>query len=537
MATATLSRDEAADLLLQELRLGQEASEQDRERERASARYGRDPATFALECIDWGEGEGLADYQLEILEEFTTRRRVAVRGPHGLGKTALAAILVLWFANTRDGRIDWKNPTTASAWRQLTHFLWPEIRKWASKLRWDKLGREAYDNTKEMLKLSLSLETGEAFAIASDRPVLMEGAHASELLYIFDESKAIPAETFDAVEGAFSSGECYALAISTPGEPQGRFYEIHSRKPGFEDWWVRHVTLEECIAAGRVSAAWAEQRKLQWGEESAVYQNRVLGEFASSEEGGVIPLSWVEAANERWRALHDSGQWGDFTRCGVDVARSGADKTVIAMRHGGAIRELRRFSKDDTMVTTGRVAGILREHGGEAAVDVIGIGAGVVDRLREDRDFRRRTMAFNASEKTEAVDCSGELGFINKRSASWWHLRELLDPANDTPIALPPDDLLIGDLTAPHWKLNSGGRIQVESKDAIKKRLGRSTDDGDAVCMAFWSDPDTPQRPLTFGKSIRQLGPPGGPEDEPTGGRDNPMVSRRGPAGRSSLQF
>jgi hypothetical protein len=66
-------------------------------------------------------------------------------------------------------------------------------------------------------------------------------------------------------------------------------------------------------------------------------------------------------------------------------------------------------------------------------------------------------------------------------------MRELLDPATGEPVALPPDDLLIGDLTAPHWRVLSGGRIQVESKDDLRKRLGRSTDTGDAVVQAFWS--------------------------------------------------
>jgi len=306
--------------------------------------------------------------------------------------------------------------------------------------------------------------------------------HADRLLYVFDEAKAIPGPTWDAAEGALASGDCYALAISTPGEPQGRFYDIHSRKAGYGDWWVRHVTLEECVDAGRVSEEWADQRKTQWGEKSAVYQNRVLGEFASSEEEGIIPLAWVEAANKRWYALEDSGEWGEFKRAGVDVARSGSDMTVFALRYGNAIKELRRYSKEDTMQTTGRTAAILKGLGGEAYVDVIGIGAGVVDRLREQK---LAVKAFNASEGTDLKDRAGLLGFTNQRSAGWWTLREMLDPASGEDVALPPDDLLTGDLTAPHWRVMSGGRIQIESKDEIKKRIGRSTDDGDAVVMAF----------------------------------------------------
>ena len=350
-------------------------------------RYRDDPARFVCEGLCWGPGEHPTDYQLEILEQLPRRRRVAVRGPHGLGKTALAAWLILWFALTRDGE-DWKIPCTASAWRQLTHYLFPELRKWARRVDWEKLGRPPLEEGRDLLQLSLKLTTGEAFAVASDTPALIEGAHADHLLYIFDEAKAIPPETFDAAEGAFSTGQCYALAISTPGEPQGRFYEIHARKPGFDDWWARWVTRRECEAAGRISPEWAEQRRAQWGESSAVYLNRVEGQFASSEESGIIPLAWIEAANERWLALQESGLWEPFSRCGVDVARSGADQTVLALRHGLAIKELRRFTQEDTMQTTGRVAGVLQAHGGSAVVDVIGIGAGVVDRLREQKPQR-----------------------------------------------------------------------------------------------------------------------------------------------------
>lgn len=453
------------------------------------ARYYREPYTFVTDCFQWRDGQGPTSYQRDILSVLAERKRMAVRGPHGLGKTAVNAWTVLWFALTRDDAgIDWKIPTTASAWRQLTKYLWPEIHKWARRLRWDALGREPFDQRTELLSLRLKLRYGEAFAVASDTPELIEGAHADALLYVFDEAKVIPPGTFDAAEGAFSNAggdtanEALALATSTPGEPNGRFYDIHSRKPGYEDWQTRRVTLEETIDAGRVSAEWAEQRARQWGRESAVYQNRVLGEFATSDEDGVIPLAWVEQANDRWRAWDDAGRPGSLTAVGVDVATSGQDRTVFALRHGPVIAELRRFSEPDTMATAGRVEGLVRGQGGYAVVDVIGNGAGVYDRLKE---LQAPARPFVASGKSDLLDLSGELGFTNQRSAGWWRLRELLDPQRGEEISLPPDDLLTGDLTAPHWRVMSGGRIQVESKDDIAKRLGRSTDDGDAVMMAF----------------------------------------------------
>lgn len=459
-----------------------------------AARFLNDPVAFAEQCINWGDGGGLTAYQREVLAAIPVKRRVAVRGPHGLGKTGLASIAVLWFALSRDAAgIDWKIPATAGAWRQLSKFLWPEIKKWAKRIRWDQLGRGPFDERLELQTLSLRLRHGEAFAIASSNAELIEGVHADSVLYLFDESKAIAADTFEAAEGAFSGSdpagglpEAFALAMSTPGEPNGTFYEIHARRPGLEDWWARHVTLDEAVAAGRVSRGWAQQRKLQWGAESAAYHNRVLGEFHSSDEDGVIPLAWIEAANERWRAWDDEGrpQAPGRKAVGVDVARSGSDKTVMALRDGSVVTELRHSSLENTMQTTGRVIGIVTvAPERRPVVDVIGIGAGVVDRLREQGIT---VEAFNASEGTDRRDHSGELGFTNTRSAAWWNLRELLDPAYGADLALPPDDRLTGDLTAPRWRVMSGGRIQVESKDEIRKRLGRSTDDGDAVVQAAW---------------------------------------------------
>lgn len=468
-----------------------------KEAEVSASTYLHDPIGFTRECINWpkspdGDDGGLTPYQEEIIGMLPVKHRVSARGPHGLGKSALAAISILWFALTRDAAgIDFKCVTTAGAWRQLEKYLWPEIHKWARFLDWDKLGRKPFDTRQELLGLTLKLKHGSAFAVASDNPELIEGAHADSVMYVFDESKAIVAKTFEAAEGAFSGAretglpEAFALAISTPGEPAGVFYNIHARAKGYLSWWARHVTLAEAMEAGRVTENWRRDKEEQWGKNSAVYQNRVEGEFASSEEDGVIPVSWVEKANERWREWkeYELPQEGMQT-VGVDVARSGEDKTVLALRYGPVITELRTTNREDTMQTSGRVKGILEANPQmKAIVDVIGIGAGVVDRLREQR---LPVEGFNASAGTKRKDKPGELGFVNCRSAGWWNLRELLDPANGNDLCIPPDDTLMGDMTALHWKVMSGGKIQVESKDDVRKRIGRSTDHGDAVMQAFW---------------------------------------------------
>jgi hypothetical protein len=428
--------------------------------------------------------DNIKPYQVRILRALIKHKRVAVRGPHGLGKTAVAAWFVLWLITCHDN--DVKVVTTASKWKQLKEYLWPEVRKWARTANWDKLGVTLRRN-KELLDMEIKLQGKRAFATASNDHEAIEGAHAHTLGYVFDEAKAIPNNVFDAAEGAFSTaGEdtddtAYALMISTPGFAAGRFYEVHKRKPGYEDWHVIHVTLEEVIAAGSMSQEWADKRKRQWGENSGIYKMRVLGEFDTTGENTLIALDWIEAANDRW---HACGGKGDGARSlGVDPARFGQDKTGIADKVGNVIESVEYHTKEDTMQTTGRT---IHKSGNDKnlkiGVDVDGVGGGVVDRLNE---LGYNVIGINAGSKSIAVDVSGEIGFRNKRSEMWWMMRELLDPANEHDIALPPDDLLTGDLTAPTYKYTSTGQIQVESKDEIRARIGRSTDGADCVMIAF----------------------------------------------------
>ncbi|MFM9590727.1 hypothetical protein ACKI16_29495 [Streptomyces scabiei] len=466
---------------------------------RRAVRYLYDPVGWAHDVIDWRDDEGLATYQDEILAAIPVHKRVAARGPHGLGKTATSSIGVLWFATTREAAgYDWKIITTASAWRALSTFLWPEIHKWSRRIRWDVLGREPFSELHELLQLNLKLHHGAATAVASSKAELIEGAHADSLLYLIDEAKVVPDATWDAIEGAFSGGrheglpEAFAIAISTPGPPAGRFYDIHRRAPGLEDWWVRHVTLAEAVAAGRISPQWAEQRARQWGRDSAMYANRVLGEFHASDEDAVIPLSWVEAAIERWHAWVDAGRppltGRRFT--GVDVARMGGDSTILAHRHGPAITSLEAHDREDTMHTTARVQAATGEDEEDQAVPVVdsmGVGGGVIDRLRE---LNAPVLAYTGAAKTRARTRDGEWGFVNVRSWAYWHMRELLDPTFGAEVMLPADDLLVSDLTAPTWDVTTGipPKIRVEPKDDVVTRLGRSPDRGDAVVMGFLAE-------------------------------------------------
>jgi hypothetical protein len=198
----------------------------------------------------------------------------------------------------------------------------------------------------------------------------------------------------------------------------------------------------------------------------------------------LIPAAWVKEAVERWRAWEAGGcEIAAPLVLGVDVGRGG-DFSVLAYRYGDVLVKLERHNVRDTMTVAGHVA-LALQGGGRAVVDVVGIGAGVVDRLVE-QGFS--IDEFSAGSKTSVTDASGRLRFADKRAAAWWQMRELLDPANESTIALPPDKMLADELSAPRWQPTSSGRIRVESKEQVKRRLkaGRSTDNADAVIHAFW---------------------------------------------------
>jgi intein/homing endonuclease len=154
--------------------------------------------------------------------------------------SASCSIAILWFALTREAlRLDWKLPVTASVQNQLKNYLWPEVKKWSRRLNWDRVGRPAFNQRSELLTMELHLVLGQAFCVSPEEPGKLEGAHADHLFFCYDEAKLIEEGIWDAAEGAFAgSGPdtgmyAFALAISTPGEPSGRFYQIHQKAKGW----------------------------------------------------------------------------------------------------------------------------------------------------------------------------------------------------------------------------------------------------------------------------------------------------------------
>jgi hypothetical protein len=494
---------------LREFMTPEELSELDRltwNPEKERLRFRHDPPAFAREVL----GMDLTDYQEDALWKLHDYKRVTFRGPRGAGKSTVGAAAVLWFLSSFE---ECKVPTTASAWRQLIAFLWPEIHKWAKRAAWWKVGLIVRPG-KELLAQSIQINgdpNRSAFAMASSDSDKIEGAHSDAVLMVFDESKAIPDSIWDSAEGALGTGkEAYAFALSTPGDNVGRFYDIQTKRDKFPHWKCVSVTLEQCVKAGRILQSWADMMKTQWGAESVMYKRQVLGQFAEDTGDTLISLSMIERAVERWHALNmrvdelvDDGMemgeaedlvWGELSHIGCDPARFGADRTGWALRFGQNVRSVSRTEKEDTMETAGRLVQFMRNNTAVANIDVNGLGAGVYDRIRElwtlkelrkPHDIKLPAAPINTANATKNRDRTKQLVFNRLRDYLWWNIRELLE---DDAIALPPDDELLRDLVSPKWTTTSSGKVVIESKDEIRKRLGRSTDVGDATVMALSPD-------------------------------------------------
>lgn len=227
--------------------------------------------------------------------------------------------------------------------------------------------------------------------------------------------------------------------------------------------------------------------------ESHIYRAALLeGNFMAARGDApnqVIPSEWVRDAVRRWTPLPPPRV--PMTCLAADVAQGGADETVLARRYDWWFAPLIARAGVDTKDGPA-VAGLIIQEMRDACPIVVDMGGGwggsAVDHLKHNMLSVFGHIGAAGSSARTANDA--RIGFYNKRAEVWWRFREALDPASHamgSPIALPDDPRLIADLTSPTWQLKRGVQIQIESKDEIRSRLGRSPDRGDAVVMA-WSE-------------------------------------------------
>jgi len=408
--------------------------------------------------------------QMEILEAVRDYSRVAVRSCNGSGKTYIAAHAVLWWLMCFPDALV---ITTAPTEHQVRDVLWREIRR----------AYRGHENLIEGKLLRTSLELGDkhyAQGLSTDQPERFQGFHEGHILFVVDEASGVREGIFEAIEGSMTSAGAKLLLLGNPSVLSGTFYEAFHRRR--ELWHAIHISafdtpnlLENSVVMPTlVTAKWVEEAKVNWGEESPMYQVRVLGEFPSEAEDTLISLRLIERAVEAAGA--GPSESDEPVEIGVDVARFGADRTVICVRRGERVIEMAAYARQDIMETAGRVkAAIARHRPRVVRVDVIGLGAGVVDRLREQGCSA--VTGVNVASRSSRPE-----HFANLRAELYDGLRERFQQER---LRIPVDPDLIGELAAVRYSFTSSGQVKIEGKEELRARGLRSPDKADALMLAF----------------------------------------------------
>jgi hypothetical protein len=207
-----------------------------------------------------------------------------------------------------------------------------------------------------------------------------------------------------------------------------------------------------------------------------------------------IPVECIEIANARWKEIKTNGSRPNKPlRLGVDVAGMGRDSSAFCYRYDYYVSHFDMVQSGGVanhMEIAGKTKSILLANtGAQAMIDTIGEGAGVFSRLEEQKIKGAHSVKFSEAAEyrgKDLQDITGQYEFLNMRAYLFWAIRDWLNPANKTSAALPPDDELTQELTEMQWKFRSDGRVQIEPKEDIKKRIGRSPDKSDALANTFY---------------------------------------------------
>lgn len=417
-------------------------------------------------------GETLWHKQREIAFSVRDNKRTAVRSCHGAGKSFLAARIVLWWEFSHPGAIA---VTTAPTYRQVQKVIWQEIRRSYKKAKYPLGG--------ECLTTELRLDDGwYAFGLSTDDPDAFQGIHSytGRVLVVLDEASGIPRDLYPAFDGVTTGDKCRLFMIGNPTDPYSAFADEFKQsdvaKFKIDAFHTPNLIEQREVIPGLVTQNWVDDKKKRWGEDHPLYVSRVLAEFPEGGDKTLYPLSWLERAQQTDYKPTNSAE----VELGVDVARYGTDESVIAYRKGKRVRIFKTIRKADTMEVTGEVIKAYRQlNASIAKVDVVGIGAGVVDRLIEQ--------GFNVAPMGAGEASSDPERFGYMRDEWYWGFREAIE---NTEVDLDSDEELLSQAARIQYGTDSKGRIKVESKDKMKGRGLSSPDRLEAVLLA-WAPADT----------------------------------------------
>jgi phage terminase large subunit len=446
-----------------------------------SERYREDPVAFCREVL----GVEPWQKQIEILEAIRDHKRVAVRSGHKVGKSHSAAVAALWFfCAFEDARV----VLTSTTSRQVDTILWREIKKLVSKAKKPINVEPPHELARSGLKAP---DFREIVGFTAKEAEAVAGVSGKNLLYLPDEASGIPDAIFEAMEGNRAGGARVAM-FSNPTRAEGEFFDAFHDKERF--YKTIHVSAEHSpnviagheVIPGLVERPWIEEKREEWGVDSAAYKIRVKGEFVLNEEGKIISLHALGESEARWEETPTDGR----LFIGVDPAGPGeeGDEWGYSTRRG--FRQLALEAKAGLASHEGlaKLLGIIivhrkrREQKPIVVVDALGkSGAefvGVCRAYLEDNPEAFELVAVRGSDR--AVREPGVYDHV--RDELWAGLARWVKDGG----ALLTDTKLVKEITAPSWHGQISGRLRATDKKILRKVLGRSPDRADATTLSVW---------------------------------------------------
>jgi hypothetical protein len=410
------------------------------------------------------------EWQLGILRAYGRgERRISVRSCHGPGKTAVTAWIILYQLLFRFPQ---KTVATAPTRGQLFDALFSEVMIWFSKL--PQPLQELYSPKSD--RISLIAAPDESFFSARtarrEAPEALQGVHSDHVLLVADEASGVEERIFEAAVGSMSGTNATTMLLSNPTKTSGFFFDTHHKLKDM--WYTVQVSAED---SPRVTDDYVYDVARRYGEDSNAYRVRVLGEFPKADDDTIIPFELVETALARDVMVPEDQEvvWG------LDVARFGDDVSALCQRSKMSADWIIEYQSNmDLMALVGRVHAKYNEtlpsrRPSTIMVDVIGLGAGVVDRLKE---LGLPARGINVGESAAMKE-----NYINQRAELWFKAREWLEERSCT-IAKGLDKLE-RELVIPRYTFTSSGKIQAESKSDMKKRGFKSPNHADAFILTF----------------------------------------------------
>jgi hypothetical protein len=377
----------------------------------------------------------------------------------------------------------------------LRDILWSELAKWLRQADAESARRgdhpdlylsQLFHWTQDRL-VDVGAPDWGAFGRTArkEQPEALQGFHAPALLYVVDEASGVEEAIYEAAEGALSTPEARVLLLGNPLRTSGTFHASHHKDRA--SYTALHFRSQE---SPLVDPGYRPRLVRKWGEDSNVVRVRADGEFPRQEDDVLISLELAEPCLSRPRVPGLGTR-----RLGVDVGRFGDDRTTLVLRQGRVVDHLKVYAKQDTMRTVGCVVAMLDPwQVDEIAVDVIGLGAGVFDRLAElqrQGQIRCAVVAVNVAEAPPVEPRQGEPRPRRLRDYLWLEMARWL--REEAPVFCAEDrqacEDLAGELAAVHYGFASDGCLVVESKDAMKQRLGLSPDLADGLGCTFGPAP------------------------------------------------